>query len=120
MGEGQIAELAIEMVEEMRDLTFEEIFVFIEGIKREEYGKIYERFDAPTFWKFYWGENEEDKNSFNYKKMDYCIMDATRHDTKEPIILSGLESDLIKPRFSGDRVENYVKQLNLSHPNKKQ
>lgn len=119
MNMNQIEDLAIEIIEEMRDLTFEEIVVFIEGIKREEYGKIYERFDAPTFWKFYWGETAEDQNSFNLKKMKYCEADATKNHSKEYIIKSDLESDLTKARTSGDRVENYIKQLNLSHPNKK-
>jgi hypothetical protein len=119
MSSGQITELAIEIMEEMRDLTFEEIVAFIEGIKREEYGKIYERFDAPTFWKFYWGETAEDKNSFNYKKMKYCEADATKNHSKEFIHKSDLENDLTKPRTSGDRVENFIKQLNITHPNKK-
>lgn len=119
MSSGQITELAIEIMEEMKDLTFEEVVAFIEGIKREEYGKIYERFDAPTFWKFYWGENHDDENSFNFKKMKYCEADATKNHSKEYIIKSDLENDLTKPRTSGDRVENFIKQLNITHPNKK-
>lgn len=108
MNEDQIAELAVEMIEEMRDLTFEEIVAFIEGIKREEYGKIYERFDAPTFWKFYWGENADDPNSFNFKKMDFCSMDANRYSTKDPILLSDLEQALTKPRESREAVESFI------------
>lgn len=119
MNMNQIEDLAIEILEEMRDLRFEEIVVFIEGIKREEYGKIYERFDAPTFWKFYWGETSEDENSFNFKKMKYCESDATKGHSKEYIYKSDLEQDFTKPRTSGDRVENFIKQLNISHPNKK-
>ena len=108
MNEDQIAELAVEMIEEMRDLTFEEIVAFIEGIKREEYGEIYERFDAPTFWKFYWGENADDPNSFNFKKMDFCSMDANRYSTKDPILLSDLEQALTKPRESREAVESFI------------
>lgn len=108
MNMNQIEELAVEILEEMKDLRFEEIVAFIEGIKREEYGKIYERFDAPMFWKFYWGENAEDRNSFNYKKMDFCNMDATRNSSKDPITLSDLELALAKPRESRGAVENFI------------
>ena len=86
MNEDQITDLAIEVLEEMRDITFEEIVAFIEGIKRVEYGKVYERFDAPTFWKFYWGEDADDPNSYNFKKMDWFHLDATRNFTKGPIV----------------------------------
>ena len=64
----QITDLAFEISSELQDDRFEEIIAFFEGIKRQQFGKIYERFDAPTFWKFYWGENEDDPNSYNFKK----------------------------------------------------
>ena len=112
MNEDQITDLAVEILEEMRDITFEEIVAFIEGIKREEYGKIYERFDAPTFWKFYWGESPDDKNSYNYKKMNYCLADA-RKDVhiefkQEP---TELEELLTKPRKSRESIENFLEKI---------
>ena len=108
----QITDLAIEILEEMRDITFEEIVAFLEGIKREEYGKIYERFDAPTFWKFYWGESPDDRNSYNYKKMNYCLADA-RKDVhiefkQEP---TELEELLTKPRKSRESIENFLEKV---------
>lgn len=112
MNEDQIADLAIEILEEMRDITFEEIVAFIEGIKREEYGKIYERFDAPTFWKFYWGESPDDKNSYNFKKMNFCLADAKKdfhlEYKKEP---TELENLLTKPRQSRQSVENFIEKI---------
>ena len=112
MNEDQITDLAVEILEEMRDITFEEIVAFIEGIKREEYGKIYERFDAPTFWKFYWGESPDDKNSYNYKKMEYCRADAQKlsfdNYRSEP---SELEQLLSKPRKSRESIENFLEKV---------
>lgn len=109
----QITDLAIEILEEMRDLRFEEIVAFLEGIKREEYGKIYERFDAPTFWKFYWGENADDPNSYNFKKMNYCLADARKdiqiEYRKEP---TELEAQLTKPRKSREAVQQFVEKVN--------
>ena len=111
MNEDQITDLAVEILEEMRDITFEEIVAFLEGIKREEYGKIYERFDAPTFWKFYWGESPDDKNSYNYKKMNYCLADAQKLSSSsyrdEP---SELEQLLTKPRQSREAIQDFIEK----------
>ena len=108
----QITDLAIEILEEMRDLRFEEIVAFIEGIKREEYGKIYERFDAPTFWKFYWGENPDDPNSYNFKKMKFCLADAQKDNhiefKNEP---TELEALLTKPRRSNEAVQQFIEKV---------
>ena len=108
----QITDLAIEILEEMRDLRFEEIVAFIEGIKREEYGKIYERFDAPTFWKFYWGENHEDPNSYNFKKMKFCLADATKtapSEFRQP--KTELEELMTKPRRSNEAVKQFIEKV---------
>lgn len=111
MNEDQMTELAIEMVEEMRDLRFEEIVAFIEGIKRQEYGKIYERFDAPTFWKMYWGEDGDDPNSYNFKKMNYCLSDATKNHNKDYIQEpSELEKLLTKPRQSRQAIQDFIEK----------
>ena len=111
MNEDQITDLAVEILEEMRDITFEEIVAFLEGIKREEYGKIYERFDAPTFWKFYWGESPDDKNSYNFKKMEYCRADAQKLSSSsyrdEP---SELEQLLTKPRQSREAIQDFIEK----------
>ena len=108
----QITDLAIEILEEMRDLRFEEIVAFIEGIKREEYGKIYERFDAPTFWKFYWGENPDDPNSYNFKKMKFCLADAQKDNhiefKNEP---TELEALLTKPRRSNEAIQQFIEKV---------
>ena len=108
----QITDLAIEILEEMRDITFEEIVAFLEGIKREEYGKIYERFDAPTFWKFYWGENPDDPNSYNFKKMKFCLADAQKDNhiefKNEP---TELEALLTKPRRSNEAIKQFIEKV---------
>ena len=112
MNMNQIEDLAIEILEEMRDLRFEEIVAFIEGIKREEYGKIYERFDAPTFWKFYWGENPDDPNSYNFKKMKFCLADAQKDNhiefKNEP---TELEALLTKPRRSNEAIQQFIEKV---------
>ena len=112
MNEDQIADLAIEILEEMRDIRFEEIVAFIEGIKREEYGKIYERFDAPTFWKFYWGENPDDPNSYNFKKMKFCLADATKtapSEFRQP--KTELEELMTKPRRSNEAIQQFIEKV---------
>lgn len=104
----QITDLAFEISSELQGDRFEEIIAFFEGIKRQQYGKIYERFDAPTFWKFYWGEDADDPNSYNFKKMDWFHLDATRNFTKEPIVKSELEQELTKARTSGNVVKDFT------------
>ena len=104
----QITDLAFEISSELQGDRFEEIIAFFEGIKRQQYGKIYERFDAPTFWKFYWGEDADDPNSYNFKKMDWFHLDATRNFTKEPIVKSELEHELTKARTSGNVVKDFT------------
>ena len=112
MNEDQITDLAVEILEEMRDITFEEIVAFIEGIKREEYGKIYERFDAPTFWKFYWGENPDDPNSYNFKKMKFCLADATKTTPSEfRQQKTELEELMTKPRRSNEAIQQFIEKV---------
>ena len=112
MNEFQIGDLAIEILSEMRDITFEELVAFAEGIKHEEYGKIYERFDASMFWKFYWGESPDDPNSFNAKKMKFCLADAQKdfhlQFKKEP---TELEAELTKPRKSSESVRKFIDRV---------
>ena len=78
--------------------------------------KIYERFDAPTFWKFYWGEDADDPNSYNFKKMDWFHLDATRNFTKEPIVKSELEQELTKARTSGNAVKDFTAMVKAKFP----
>ena len=112
----QITDLAFEISSELKLDRFEEIIAFFEGIKRQQFGKVYERFDAPTFWKFYWGENENDPNSYNFKKMDWFQMDATRNFTKEPIVKSELEQELTKARQSGNVVKDFTAMVKAKFP----
>ena len=112
----QITDLAFEISSELQGDRFEEIIAFFEGIKRQQYGKIYERFDAPTFWKFYWGEDADDPNSYNYKKMDWFHLDATRNFTKEPIVKSELENELTKARTSGNVVKDFTAMVKAKFP----
>lgn len=112
----QITDLAFEISSELQGDRFEEIIAFFEGIKRQQYGKIYERFDAPTFWKFYWGEDADDPNSYNFKKMDWFHLDATRNFTKEPIVKSELEQELTKARTSGNAVKDFIQDVKTRFP----
>ena len=112
----QITDLAFEISSELQGDRFEEIIAFFEGIKRQQYGKIYERFDAPTFWKFYWGEDADDPNSYNFKKMDWFYLDATRNFTKEPIVKSELEQELTKARTSGNVVKDFTAMVKAKFP----
>jgi hypothetical protein len=112
----QITDLAFEISSELQGDRFEEIIAFFEGIKRQQYGKIYERFDAPTFWKFYWGEDADDPNSYNFKKMDWFHLDATRNFTKEPIVKSELEQELAKARTSGNVVKDFTAMVKAKFP----
>jgi hypothetical protein len=112
----QITDLAFEISSELQGDRFEEIIAFFEGIKRQQYGKIYERFDAPTFWKFYWGEDADDPNSYNLKKMDWFHLDATRNFTKEPIVKSELEQELTKARTSGNVVKDFTAMVKAKFP----
>ena len=112
----QITDLAFEISSELQGDRFEEIIAFFEGIKRQQYGKIYERFDAPTFWKFYWGEDAEDENSYNYKKMNWFHLDATKNFTKEPIVKSELEQELTKTRISGSIVKDFTAMVKAKFP----
>lgn len=112
----QITDLAFEISSELQGDRFEEIIAFFEGIKRQQYGKIYERFDAPTFWKFYWGEDADDPNSYNFKKMDWFHLDATRNFTKEPIVKSELEHELTKARTSGNVVKDFTAMVKAKFP----
>ena len=112
----QITDLAFEISSELQGDRFEEIIAFFEGIKRQQYGKIYERFDAPTFWKFYWGEDADDPNSYNFKKMDWFHLDATRNFTKEPIVKSELENELTKARTSGNVVKDFTAMVKAKFP----
>ena len=112
----QITDLAFEISSELQGDRFEEIIAFFEGIKRQQYGKIYERFDAPTFWKFYWGEDADDPNSYNFKKMDWFHLDATRNFTKEPIVKSELEQELTKARTSGNAVKDLTAMVKAKFP----
>lgn len=114
----QITDLAFEISSELKGERFEELIAFCEGIKRQKYGKVYERFDAPTFWKFYFGEDPEDSNSYNYKKMDWFHFDATKNFTKEPIVKSELEHELTKARTSGNAVQDFKNLINLKLPKK--
>lgn len=111
MNEDQIVDLAFEVCEQLKFDSIEEFISFCEGIKKGAFGKIYERFDAPTFWKMYWGEDENDVNSYNYKKMDFCHLDATRNQTKDPIVRSELEEQLLKPRSSGQAVQSFIDRV---------
>ena len=112
----QITDLAFEIYSELQGDRFEELIAFFEGIKRQQYGKIYERFDAPTFWKFYWGEDADDPNSYNFKKMDWFHLDATRNFTKEPIVKSELEQELTKARTSGNVVKDFTTMVKAKFP----
>ena len=112
----QITDLAFEISSELKLDRFDEIIAFFEGIKRQQYGKIYERFDAPTFWKFYWGEDADDPNSYNFKKMDWFHLDATRNFTKEPIVKSELEQELTKARQSGNSVKDFIQDVKTRFP----
>ena len=112
----QITDLAFEISSELQGDRFEELIAFFEGIKRQQYGKIYERFDAPTFWKFYWGEDADDPNSYNFKKMDWFHLDATRNFTKEPIVKSELEQELTKARTSGNVVNDFTAMVKAKFP----
>lgn len=49
----QMTELSIEITSELWDYRFEEIIVFIEGVKNSKYGQIYERLDPVTFWEHF-------------------------------------------------------------------
>ena len=114
----QITDLSFEIAETLKTDRFEEIIAFFEGIKKERYGKIYERFDAPTFWRMYWGENQDDPNSYNFKKMDFCHLDATRNHTKDPIVNmnSELENKLNKTRTSGNAVADFTALIKNKFP----
>lgn len=120
MNNDQILDLSLDIMRDMRDLTFEEIVAFIEGIKKEEYGKIYERFDASMFWKFYWGENPDDRNSYNYKKMNFCLADAKKTEFSDPKIVSDLHQKIIdsqkNARGSGSLIREHLKNLPTKPP----
>ena len=64
------------------------------------------------FWKFYWGESPDDPNSFNAKKMKFCLADATKdyhlEFKKEP---TDFEAELTKPRKSSESVRKFIDRV---------
>lgn len=62
------------------------------------------------------GEDADDPNSYNFKKMDWFHLDATRN-FKEPIVKSELEHELTKARISGNVVKDFTTMVKSNSQN---
>lgn len=67
MTAGQQQDLAIEIVEALWWIRMEEIVAFFEAVKKQTYGKIYERLDAAIIWE-YWRNYELERENYLYNE----------------------------------------------------
>lgn len=80
MTTAQMTDLAIEMTEELWSFRLEEILAFSECMKKQVYGKIYERLDPAIIWDYLAKYNEQRENHFfntnnQFKQYDPRIED---------------------------------------------
>lgn len=76
MNTSQMANLAIEMTETLWMIRMEEIVAFFESIKKQRYGKIYERLDPAFIWELY--------EQYDRERDDYCEAKQSRFKQYDP------------------------------------
>ena len=82
MNTGQMTDLAIEITDALWSYKFEDIIAFSESIKKQTYGKVYERLDPAIIWEHlgYYNEARE-RHLFaevnKYKQYDPRIEDES-------------------------------------------
>lgn len=76
MNTTQMANLAIEFTQELWWARMEEIIAFLEGVKKQRYGKVYERLDPAYIWEM-WDKYQTDRE-------DYCEAHQTRFKQYDP------------------------------------
>lgn len=78
MNVNQMVDLSIEIVSELWAYRMEEIVALMEAIKKQTYGKIYERLDPAIIWEHIDKHNEARENFFFFR--------ATSHKQSDPIL----------------------------------
>lgn len=82
MNEHQITDLAFELSEELKTYRFEEIIVLFECIKKQTYGKIYERLDQSIIWEHFKKYDEQRNMFFENEHLQTKQVDNHRFDTQ--------------------------------------
>lgn len=76
MNTTQMANLAIEFMEELWWARMEEIVAFFEAIKKQRYGKIYERLDPAYIWEMW--------DKYNEERTEHCERHQSRFKQYDP------------------------------------
>lgn len=93
MTTAQMTDLAIEMTDTLWGFRLEEILAFSECMKKQVYGKIYERLDPSIIWDYFAKYNEQRENHFYNNHIQFKQYDP-RIENEDVAKLSGVLTNM--------------------------
>ena len=109
MNSDQVVDLSLSLIESAEEdqLAFEDIMLFLDGMIKGKYGKIYDRMDMPTFFELLEVYRDQRHKVYMGKKYEQESQFKTYGDTNR---LSE-DRDKIKDQFR-EAMIGYIKQSN--------